>query len=1049
RYTRAELLALRYEGKSRLRPPCANQSDLQTLHFWKVNLNAATLNVSSPFATQNKNSLSPEADNAGINSSNNGLISSRRAMRNRERANNYYQRFIPGEFHQLSGEDKESQSTHSSVPGQPFKQAIVDHRSISSSHLMPAFAKRRFAVINVGQLENDSMCESADVSTTNSVSVDRTCTPTQNQGSSTGISTSSPIGNNFDADNFDRRTNYVQPDNDKILASSPTLSNSRQERRIGSGRLPPRNDSWDYKGHKSSESNIEKEKEAPINGIATHHNQNQQRQRIFCGKLGDRLNEQTDRRFHYDRRSSEKQTVGNRRIPNKDLVNNQGRGKRFLHTHDKNEEPEWFSAGPTSQLETIDLHGFDEVESKDPSPELEDHNATFLLNENDMDDINVANNDSRRSSSESIRITDALQLDSSKDRGDDMLSLIPIATELNNQNKIQTSQLTCSQNSGSEFNFDAFLNMNLLDNTLISNDSIAKGEAEGTSRFSRWFRQKENCNNNEGSNLRETHVQEKLGIPNVKDLEAQMTKVDIRTEYAPQIVLPLSSSDHLEKPGPRDTEAFKKLLQQLGSQTRISKKEVYHIVHSSKGQDELESSHLHSKQNECTSQQQTKNVHMTNLLSNSGHVLSPNRMEMQHLIQSKIKIILVISCSFKCFNWYIYLRFFKGLINGDISLDFLEKELTNPTILPSTRDAILTVLREYPQTRRISAVDYNLLPHSPFSQPQPLQQQITEELYPQSSGNNGINHMVPSNSPTPLAFTPTSVLRKMTADKETTHASIANHNQQVQFHNTQHLKQAAHLNEPQEPPTIPAQPRMILGGGNYTMGPIVHQVSGNLPPCRSQPLKWAPSNIQMIHGKTFGNYAIRNAYCYDNIFILGRPILKGGLNSAPQHHPSSPFPQKNDLQSNQHQLHQQPQHHHPLRLKSTQLAESMFTNENVHQNIPLPDAFSQIQHQMFLQHQQVRQHRVIQGELNHPSNLQISAPVAGFPDSSDSKNITSSFHRDDRLPSPTNNQLAQWFSPELLARASAGKLPLLNVNQALSLEEFERSIQHSSAIVHN
>lgn len=62
---------------------------------------------------------------------------------------------------------------------------------------------------------------------------------------------------------------------------------------------------------------------------------------------------------------------------------------------------------------------------------------------------------------------------------------------------------------------------------------------------------------------------------------------------------------------------------------------------------------------------------------------------------------------------------------------------------------------------------------------------------------------------------------------------------------------------------------------------------------------------------------------------------------------------------------------------------------------------------------------------------------------------SNSHHGDDRLPSPANNQLAQWFSPELLARASAGKLPLLNINQALSLEEFERSIQHSSAVVHN
>jgi eukaryotic translation initiation factor 4E transporter len=57
------------------------------------------------------------------------------------------------------------------------------------------------------------------------------------------------------------------------------------------------------------------------------------------------------------------------------------------------------------------------------------------------------------------------------------------------------------------------------------------------------------------------------------------------------------------------------------------------------------------------------------------------------------------------------------------------------------------------------------------------------------------------------------------------------------------------------------------------------------------------------------------------------------------------------------------------------------------------------------------------------------------------------FNRDQL--SPTSNQLARWFSPELLAKASAGKLPTLNVEQTLSLEEFERSIQHSSATVHN
>lgn len=50
--------------------------------------------------------------------------------------------------------------------------------------------------------------------------------------------------------------------------------------------------------------------------------------------------------------------------------------------------------------------------------------------------------------------------------------------------------------------------------------------------------------------------------------------------------------------------------------------------------------------------------------------------------------------------------------------------------------------------------------------------------------------------------------------------------------------------------------------------------------------------------------------------------------------------------------------------------------------------------------------------------------------------------------SPTSNQLARWFSPELLAQARAGKLPELGQTNVLSLEELER-LQHASTIVHN
>lgn len=50
--------------------------------------------------------------------------------------------------------------------------------------------------------------------------------------------------------------------------------------------------------------------------------------------------------------------------------------------------------------------------------------------------------------------------------------------------------------------------------------------------------------------------------------------------------------------------------------------------------------------------------------------------------------------------------------------------------------------------------------------------------------------------------------------------------------------------------------------------------------------------------------------------------------------------------------------------------------------------------------------------------------------------------------SHTSNQLARWFSPELLAQARAGKLPELVQTNVLSLEELER-LQHASTTVHN
>ncbi|KAH8317554.1 hypothetical protein KR074_001711, partial [Drosophila pseudoananassae] len=989
RYTRADLLALRYDGKSRLRPRCAIQTDLQALNFWKVNLNAATLSVTSGYSAHHKNSVSPETETSNLNSSSNGFISSRRAIRNRERANNYYQRFVPSDFNQSAAEDKEPYATHG-------KSTLIDHRSISSSHLMPAFAKRRFTSVNGGtnSENNEFLLNIGDDndSSSNLELVDRTCTPTHDRTDNKLISTCLPI------------PNFAQSENDLGLASSPS-STSRQERRIGSGRLLPRNDCWDYKEQKAKDSSIKRDKDVTYDAGATH----QQRPRTF---IAERSTDQMERRFQYDKRSSERQGLIIRRAANKESNINQGRGKRSnnFHLHEKHEEPEWFSAGPTSQLETIDLHGFDDIESNDPISDAKNEiNHVSSGNSNLEKQKRVRESSLKDGSNSSINVTDCIsekQIDSQN-----ILGIDKTPVELANYNENQMNQLPVKQKVQSDFNFDAFLNLHPLDQPLMNNDGNEKGETKGTSRFSHWFLHKENKNNNDAS-VQEPHFQDMLGIPNVKDLEAQMTKLDMSTEYSCQISTPMPPTDHAKKPGSRDAEAFKKLLQQLGSQTNLQhpQNDTYQMVNPSitGGQDV----------------QEMQNVILPRVLSSSGYVMTQKRMEKQNLIQ-------------------------RGH-NGRIS-DFINMKIGLTWSCVACREIGPIILEPPSETWLYSYVsDYEIFVPKfiIFRLDIVLIFLFVDMFSPNTS--NGINQQLNhNNSPTPLAFTPTSVLRKMTADKDTNFTQGVSYNQQLQFPiHQQYSKQLTNTTyiDPHETTSVPVPPRMILGGGNFTANSNGQDIIANLPQCHNQSMiKWPPISAHMVHGKTFG-----------------RPILKGGLNSSPQPIPLASLTCNIDMHHSNHQplshhIHQNHQPNSPFRFKTPQITESLFNSENMHHNIAYPDANSQMQNHAFW-HQQTRQqgrHRVIHAELPRHSNVDIFQ-VPECSDGLDSGNMakknklgTNSNHRDDRLPSPTNNQLAQWFSPELLARASAGKLPLLNINQALSLEEFERSIQHSSAVVHN
>ncbi|XP_011194719.1 eukaryotic translation initiation factor 4E transporter isoform X1 [Zeugodacus cucurbitae] len=340
------------------------------------------------------------------------------------------------------------------------------------------------------------------------------------------------------------------------------------------------------------------------------------------------------------------------------------------------------------------------------------------------------------------------------------------------------------------------------------------------------------------------------------------------------------------------------------------------------------------------------------------------------------------------------------------------------------------------------------------------------------------------NSPTPLAFTPTSVLRKMTADKDNTNSnsttqhhtatnSLIQHQNKTMAQNN-FINSSNNQHQMQQP--ISTHPRMILGGNHSqqqqqmsTNNPVppqsLNQTSQQQPgqPLRNSmaPMKWP------LHLVNQNVTAIKP---------MGRPILKAPLPPQSVNQQQQQMPQispmifnKLDFQQMQQQLlknNQAPQH--VLNQSTTPFSQHAMVSQQPqnHSNI-----IPHVQHQQQLYQQQrvlaLQRHQQQQLHLQqqlHQQQQSIDTSNRNIcmqsPRANDSNGVANNaaaavaaasiinYQRDGGL-SPTSNQLAQWFSPELLAQASAGKLPLLNMNQALSLEEFERNIQHSSTAVHN
>uniref|UniRef100_A0A336LMY6 CSON003341 protein n=1 Tax=Culicoides sonorensis TaxID=179676 RepID=A0A336LMY6_CULSO len=337
-----------------------------------------------------------------------------------------------------------------------------------------------------------------------------------------------------------------------------------------------------------------------------------------------------------------------------------------------------------------------------------------------------------------------------------------------------------------------------------------------------------------------------------------------------------------------------------------------------------------------------------------------------------------------------------------------------------------------------------------------------------------------TNSPTPLAFTPTSVLRKMTADKgpeensATLSSIVSSSSASSALLNSIASTGANKIGAPnsiQRMSQNAAAPQLNAQTANLQIGqPIrggVQQRPGplNMP----QPQQNIPGSITHQHLPTGTNMTWLQQQLQvqaTNNQIpkppVGRPIVKQQNN--PPSVQTNPVANPQIIQYNQApnfdftaamQQHQQQQRKiqeavNPTVNSTNNLAVTSGGNPalTAHQIQQLMAHRQQVQAAQVQQQQQkyleLQRYRQLMDQQRHSS----ASTIPGENSHGASDRHLMNFGRDGNL-SPTSNQLARWFSPELLAQASAGKLPSINSTQALSLEEFERSMQNSSATVLN
>ncbi|XP_017779482.1 PREDICTED: eukaryotic translation initiation factor 4E transporter-like isoform X2 [Nicrophorus vespilloides] len=844
-------------------------------------------------------------------------------------------------------------------------------------------------------------------------------------------------------------------------------------RRIGSGRILP----WDY----------QEKADAPDN-----ENYGPRRERRDTDERYDRRSFGRD----FDLKDNNKRGGGG--------VNNGRYNNRRISSESREEEPEWFSSGPISQNDTIELRGFDESEKINGKKK----NVTQKKKKNDLhnngnsidkiDEVVVTKNAEKVTPSPTPQDGGGVHQQSAKEK----------------ESAVGAARVSPpKEQNDSSFNFEDILKCeNLTEFPGLLSNGVESGDAAG-SRFSRWFNRSDNSPSNkvsaenrcpslpEASNDHHQIIKNLLGeqfnepsvaIPQPGDSESYFAPISPAASSVPvqqqqqqqqqkslnlmemlqrgnkiqegnnmtqpiqqpmkEIPGKILSLEELEagmrqqgsnvKHQPKaeeDVKAFKRLVNSLNQKPPMS---IMEMLSQSQQQDEARMAshrmnnyqmtdiqyklqHVHNQvQQQQQQQQQQKQAQMEMLtkLMNAGFATTNARaspLPEMGINQSK-----------ELLNRPEAQAILQGLKRGDITPQHLNQQLANPAMQPRHRELVYTILKMYQvtgamqqpqpvspvnpphhsiyqQQLRVSPLPPNAYCVSPVLAtspntltvpamhqriPSPRELQLhtqnimqralikkkleeQEENYRKKQQQRG-NSPAKTASPTRLAFTPTSVLRKMTADKDDS------------------------SKEAKGDSKIP-QGRPLIG-----MRPQQSNIQA-----QQQQVNWNNQFAQQMKQP-------------------GRPIVKANNNYQANQQEQFFLQQQQQQQRLQQQLQQQRKN------------QQTFGQSFVNQNQPYQQQHQQLsQQQLRAQHQNVRtpQHQTPFGQQQTtPWPQQMMQGQQGY----DNRAVGRPSGIEGGDLSPTSNQLARWFSPDLLESARKGKLPRIPASalpqHTLSLEEVER-----------